>query len=161
MTQKGPRRPQVLHPTIRKMIETHARDAARREERHTRELASEGGSEPAGKRFGSSIRPNASNDGADVRRRRSLGEDSPEKARPPIESTAVDVAGSMFVASAELVLSTLEELKAHVGAVRTKEEVEDILGVQIARWREAVTQFRAERSRIRAGNKPNLKNKTD
>jgi hypothetical protein len=147
MTPKGPRRPQGLPPAIREMIEAHARDAARREDRHAREPASGGGSEPARKRFGSSIRPNASNDSADVRRRRSLGEDSAEKAQPPIGSTAVDVAGSMFVASAELVLSTLEELNAHVGAVRTKKEVEDILAVQIARWREAVTQFRAERSR--------------
>ena len=71
----------------------------------------------------------------------------PDRSGRAIESTAVDVAGSMFVASAELVLSTLEELNAHVGAVRTKKEVEDILAVQIARWREAVTQFRAERSR--------------
>ena len=45
--------------------------------------------------------------------------------RTSLEPTAVDVAGSMFVASAELVLSTLEELNAHVGAVRTKKEVED------------------------------------
>ena len=147
MTQKGPRRPQSLHPAIRGMIEAHARDAARREDRHAPAPASAGSPEPARKGFESSIRANASNDSADVRRRRSLGEDSVEKIQPPIESTAVDVAGSMFVASAELVLSTLEELNAHVGAVRTKKEVEDILAIQIARWREAVMQFRAERSR--------------
>jgi hypothetical protein len=147
MTQKGPRRPQSLPSAIREMIEAHARDAARREDRHAPAPASEGGPEPARKRFESPIRPDASNDSADVRRRRGLGEDSAEKVQPPIESTAVDVAGSMFVASAELVLSTLEELNAHVGAVRTKKEVEDILAIQIARWREAVTQFRAERSR--------------
>jgi hypothetical protein len=52
----------------------------------------------------------------------------------------------MFVASAELVLSTLEELNAHVARARTKREVEDLLTVQIARWRDAVAQFRAERS---------------
>jgi hypothetical protein len=72
------------------------------------------------------------------------------------ESTAVDVAGSMFVASAELVLSTLEELKAHVATDRTKKEVDDILTVQIARWREAVTQFRAERSRSPGGKKAEI-----
>jgi hypothetical protein len=70
-----------------------------------------------------------------------------------IDPTAIDVAGSMFVASAELVLSTLEELQAHVAAVRTKNEAEDILAVQILRWRDAVMQFRAERSRKLAGGK--------
>jgi hypothetical protein len=70
----------------------------------------------------------------------------PEKKRTPTEPTAVEVAGTMFVASAELVLSTLEELNAHVARARTKKEVEDILTVQIGRWRDAVAQFRAERS---------------
>jgi hypothetical protein len=70
----------------------------------------------------------------------------PEKNRTPTEPTAVEVAGNMFVASAELVLSTLEELSAHATRARTKEEVEDILTVQIARWRDALAQFRAERS---------------
>jgi hypothetical protein len=63
----------------------------------------------------------------------------------PIGPTAVDVAGSMFVASAELVLSTLEELQAHVTVARTKREIEDILTVQIEKWRAAVAQFRAQR----------------
>jgi hypothetical protein len=67
------------------------------------------------------------------------------KKGTPIGPTAVDVAGSMFVASAELVLSTLEELKVHVTVARTKREIEDILTVQIERWREAVAQFRAQR----------------
>jgi hypothetical protein len=71
----------------------------------------------------------------------------PEKKRTPTQPTAVEVAGTMFVASAELVLSTLEELKTHVARARTKKEVEDILTVQIARWSDAVAQFRAERSR--------------
>jgi hypothetical protein len=70
----------------------------------------------------------------------------PEKRRTFTEPTAFEVAGSMFVASAELVLSTLEELNAHVARARTKREVEDLLTVQIARWRDAVAQFRAERS---------------
>lgn len=71
----------------------------------------------------------------------------PEKGRTPTAPTAVEVAGNMFVASAELVLSTLEELNAHVARARTKKEVEDLLTVQIARWRDAVVQFRAERQR--------------
>jgi hypothetical protein len=70
----------------------------------------------------------------------------PEEKRTPTEPTAVEVAGNMFVACAELVLSTLEELSAHVARARTKEEVEDILIVQISRWRDALAQFRAERS---------------
>jgi hypothetical protein len=67
------------------------------------------------------------------------------KKGAPVEPTAVDVAGSMFVASAELVLSTLEELKIHVAGARTKREIEDILTVQIEKWRAAVAQFRAQR----------------
>jgi hypothetical protein len=59
----------------------------------------------------------------------------------------------MFVASAELVLSTLEELKVHVRALRTREEVEAVLTARIERWREAVIQFRAERSRKLSGGK--------
>jgi hypothetical protein len=70
----------------------------------------------------------------------------PEKKRTPTEPTALEVAGNMFVASAELVLSTLEELNAHVARARTKKEVQDILTVQIAMWKEAAIQFRAERS---------------
>jgi hypothetical protein len=70
----------------------------------------------------------------------------PERRRTPTEPTAVEIAGNMFVASAELVLSTLEELNAHVARARTKKEVEDLLTVQIARWRDAVAKFRAERS---------------
>jgi hypothetical protein len=69
------------------------------------------------------------------------------KKGTPVEPTAVDVAGSMFVASAELVLSTLEELKIHVTGARTKREIEDILTVQIEKWRAAVAQFRAQRKR--------------
>jgi hypothetical protein len=70
----------------------------------------------------------------------------PEKKRTPTEPTAVEVAGTMFVASAGLVLSILEELKTHVARARTKKEIEDILTVQIARWRDAAARFRAERS---------------
>jgi hypothetical protein len=70
----------------------------------------------------------------------------PERKRTPTDPTAVEIAGNMFVASAELVLSTLEELSAHVARARTKKEVEDILTVQIQRWRGALAQFRAERS---------------
>ena len=71
----------------------------------------------------------------------------PKKEPADNEPTAVDIAGSMFVASAELVLSTLEELKVHVRALRTKEEVEAVLTARIERWKEAAIQFRAERSR--------------
>ncbi len=71
----------------------------------------------------------------------------PKEQLIPDEPTAVDIAGSMFVASAELVLSTLEELKFHIRALRTKEEIDGVLAVRIERWREAVLQFRAERSR--------------
>ena len=70
-----------------------------------------------------------------------------------VEPTAFDVAGSMFVASAERALSLLEELEAHAAAARTKKDIEDILAVQIERWREAVIQFRAERARRFSGGK--------
>ena len=123
-----------------------ASDAARREHRFGAQSASEAGAKPTRKRFGSH-RPNASNVVPEPDTGEILGMKIPGKKGTPIEPTAIDVAGSMFVASAELVLSTLEELQAHVAAVRTKDEAEDILAMQIFRWREAVMQFRAERSR--------------
>jgi hypothetical protein len=67
--------------------------------------------------------------------------------KPRAKTTAVDVAGSMFVASAELVLSTLEELKGHAAAARTKKDIQDLIEVQIFRWRDAVEKFRGERDR--------------
>jgi hypothetical protein len=138
--------PESLDPAIKEISEALAQDAARRELRFAAQFAPEEGAKPKRKPSGSSHQPNASNvlpmsDAGKVWERKIPGKCS------SLEPTAVDVAESMFVASAQLVLATLEELKAHAAAVRTKEEVDDILAVQIERWREAVTQFRAERSR--------------
>jgi hypothetical protein len=132
-------------PAIKEISETLARDAARREHRSAAQFISEDGAKPTRKRSGSH-QPNALNvlpmlNAGEVWERKNPGKGA---AREP---TAIDVAGSMFVASAQLVVSVLEELKAHAAAVRTKRDVEDILTVQIARWRVAVTQFRVEQSR--------------
>lgn len=136
--------PEELDPAISAISVALARDAARREHRFAAQSASEEGAKPARKRFGS---PRASASNAQPDTGEVLKMRIPGKKGTTIEPTATDVAGSMFVASAELVLSTLEELQAHMAAVRTKYEAEDILAVQIGRWREAVVQFRAERSR--------------
>jgi hypothetical protein len=137
--------PEILDGAINEISEVLARDAARRERRFAAQFAPRKGAKHPWKRSGSH-QANASNvlpmpDASEVWVGKIPGK------RIPLEPTAVDVAASMFVASAQLVLSTLEELKAQAATVRTKKEVEDILAVQIERWREAVLQFRAERSR--------------
>ena len=135
---------------IKEISETHSRDAAKRE--HLLAAASEAGTK-AGRRQPEARRPYVSNvvvmADADTGREGT----GPKKGPADNEPTAVDIAGSMFVASAELVLSTLEELKVHVRALRTREEVEKVLTARIERWREAVIQFRAERSRKLPGAK--------
>jgi hypothetical protein len=138
-----------LDPAINEISVALARDAARREHRFAAQSASEEGAKPKRKQFGSH-RPSASNV-PEPGTGEVLEMKIPGKQATSIEPTAIDVAGSMFVASAELVLSTLEELQFHVAAARTKDEAEDILAEQIMRWREAVIQFRAERSRKLAG----------
>lgn len=142
--------PEELDPAISAISVALARDAARREHRFAAQSGSEDGAKPTRRRFGSH-RPSRGSSASNVVPEPDTGEvlemKIPEKKRSSPEPTAIDVAGSMFVASAELVLSTLEELQAHVAAVRTKNEAEDILAEQILRWREAVMQFRAERSR--------------
>ena len=137
--------PEILDPAIKEISETFARDAARRERRFAAQFAPEEGAKHTRKRSGAH-QPDASNvmpmpDAGEVWENKIPGKHT------PLEPTALDVAGSMFVASAQLVLSTLEELKAQAATVRTKKELEDIMAVQIERWREAVLQFRAERSR--------------
>jgi hypothetical protein len=144
--------PEELDAAINEISVALARDAARREHRFAAQSASEEGAKPTRKRFGSH-RPSASNVVPEPGAGEVLEMKIPDKKATSIEPTAIDVAGSMFVASAELVLSTLEELQAHVAAVRTKDEADDILAEQILRWREAVMQFRAERSRKLAGGK--------
>jgi hypothetical protein len=129
---------------IKEISDTHSRDAAKRE--HLLAAASEAGKKAA-RRHPEARQPYASNvvvmAAADT-----VWEGTGPKKRPADnEPTAVDIAGSMFVASAELVLSTLEELKVHVRDLRTREEVEAVLIARIERWREAVIRFRAERSR--------------
>jgi hypothetical protein len=142
--------PEELDPAISAISVALACDAARRERRFAAQSGSEEGAKPTRKRF-ASHRPSASN----VMPEPGIGEvlemKIPGKKATSIEPTAIDVAGSMFVASAELVLSTLEELQFHLAAARTKDEAEDILAEQILRWREAVMQFRAERSRKLGG----------
>jgi hypothetical protein len=131
-------------PGIKEISETHSRDAAKRE--HLLAPASEAGRKAARRQPGAR-QPSASNVVMMADADTCWKGTDPKNEPADNEPTAVDIAGSMFVASAELVLSTLEELKVHVRALRTKEEVEAVLTARIERWKEAVIQFRVERSR--------------
>jgi hypothetical protein len=144
--------PQGLGGAVKAISEALSRDAARREHLLPAQSAAKAVPKPA-RRCPESPQPRATNvvampEGDRVRETTNL-----TTRRTAIEPTAVDVAGSMFVASAELVLSTLEELRVHVETLQTKKEIEHVLASQIERWREAVIQFRAERSRSLPGGK--------